>query len=735
MPTHVTSENPRTNQSTIPAIDRARQYLAKIPPALKGNRNHSLNEAAFNLVAAVGTSDLSFSDFEHLLLGYNASFQPPLPESEAKMTIRSAFNAAAQKFPDGKGNGNWIKAAISQSNGKAAPAANDGKKPIYDPKKEITPIPTPLPDGTRALLKAMFEPGEAVRIAAGTFGDDDEDVDSTTPRKDHPKDAGVTLTLEEWLRKLGEANGDPNKIFSVAGAEQPGLFLGLNPYKMGGTKDSDVTAFRHVLIENDTIPIAEQWNLIVQSNIPCTGVIFSGGRSLHAIVRVDAKNREEYDQRCKILFDHFDAYSIDRLNHNPGRLTRLPNCKRGDSRQELLALKIGSESFSQWLIDRDIEGIGELITLDALFAFDSESDPNLLLGQRWVCRGGSVLWVAQSGIGKSTMAMQAAVQWGLGRSLFGIQPVKALKSLVIQHENDIGDLSEMIKGVWLGMQLGDHKESVNQINKNLIIIRERSKTGENFLIAIRRLIDKHKPDLVWVDPLYTYMGDDISKQDVCSRFLCDGLGPITDATGVAWMFMHHTGKPSQDPGSRSKWKKHDHNYSGLGSSTLTNWIRAVVSFEAVTDNNQFVMRLGKRGKRAGAKDLNGHPTDTIYLAHATEGICWVQTEKPAELEEEQKPRRSRTTEGRTFTPGGKSGRPKAGDYEALTDLADSLAGMKVSYSRMRELFADLHGITSTTTFDRRLRELKQCGLIITDVDSGLYSAVPASERPIVTENQ
>jgi hypothetical protein len=37
--------------------------------------------------------------------------------------------------------------------------------------------------------------------------------------------------------------------------------------------------------------------------------------------------------------------------------------------------------------------------------------------------------------------------------------------------------------------------------------------------AWRRLIAKHKPDLVWIDPLLSYIGDDISKQSVCSQFL------------------------------------------------------------------------------------------------------------------------------------------------------------------------------------------------------------------------
>jgi RecA-family ATPase len=49
--------------------------------------------------------------------------------------------------------------------------------------------------------------------------------------------------------------------------------------------------------------------------------------------------------------------------------------------------------------------------------------------------------------------MQAAILWGLGRECFGIVPVKPLKSLLIQAENDAGDLAEMRDGVIAGLDL------------------------------------------------------------------------------------------------------------------------------------------------------------------------------------------------------------------------------------------------------------------------------------------
>ena len=61
-----------------------------------------------------------------------------------------------------------------------------------------------------------------------------------------------------------------------------------------GSKDEHVTKYRHVLVEFDHIPsLEEQWNLINEAKLPCTAVISSGNKSLHAWVRVDADNLAE----------------------------------------------------------------------------------------------------------------------------------------------------------------------------------------------------------------------------------------------------------------------------------------------------------------------------------------------------------------------------------------------------------------------------------------------------------
>ncbi|HYF37010.1 MAG TPA: AAA family ATPase, partial [Prosthecobacter sp.] len=395
-----------------------------------------------------------------------------------------------------------------------------------------------MANGAEELLLAAFEAGEGIRICLATTNEEGREV---------PRDQGITLSREEWLHKLEENGGNPNGI--LRSSANNGIFISVNPLKLGGSKDADVTAYRHALLEFDNISQQEQWNIIVQSGIPCAAVIYSGGKSLHAWVKVDAQDRKEYDERVAILYNHFEAYKPDVKNKNPSRFSRLPNCVRGPKRQELLALKIGAESFSEWMISQDAEDLGQEITIASLLEFRAEEDPNCILGDRWLCRGGSCLFVGQSGIGKSSLAVQAAILWSLDMSLFGIKPKRALRSLFIQAENDLGDIAEMFQGVWQGMNLpgADKPEVIRQVNDNVFFRTIDSLTGYDFTQAVRRLIDKYKPDLVWLDPLLSYIGDDISKQSVCSQFLRNWLNPISKATGVCWMMMHHTNKPPSDP--------------------------------------------------------------------------------------------------------------------------------------------------------------------------------------------
>jgi len=65
-------------------------------------------------------------------------------------------------------------------------------------------------------------------------------------------------------------------------------------------------------------------------------------------------------------------------------------------------------------------------------------EKNNLLGNRFLCVEGGMLFVGPSGIGKSSASIQQDILWALGRPAFGIKPARPLRILTIQAENMTG---------------------------------------------------------------------------------------------------------------------------------------------------------------------------------------------------------------------------------------------------------------------------------------------------------
>ncbi|MBN8457555.1 MAG: AAA family ATPase [Verrucomicrobia bacterium] len=597
----------KSSTVTAPLPQRTLDYLEHGAP--EGRRNAELFDAACQLRDA----GQSLDDAESRLLA--RAVTDGLGDAESLTTIRSAFNGAARE-PMGP------------------PSGDHASRP--QPRR-VTGPPEPIEGGFPKLLAACFRPDEHVAIA-DTAADVNGEI---APRK------GVTLTTAEWLERV-DRKGGIDRVFST----KLGLFFRINPMTKGGSKDADVTSFRHTLVEFDRdkdgnpIPQAEQYRRIVESGLPVAVIIDSGNKSLHAIVRLNAPDAKEYRRRVDVVWKLFEGMDLDKQNRNPSRLSRCPDGWRtveGEvRRQSLLATNLGAASWDAWEAgqkEADAPSSDAIMPISLLATYDTSHDPNNILGKRWLCRGGSLVVVGQSGIGKSSLCMQLMILWALGLPAFNITPVRPLRSLLIQAENDVGDLAEMYQGVRRGMGITPEQEAI--LEENIIIYRDTTRTGSDFVHAASALVDRHKPDLAWADPLLNYIGDEISDQRVISEFCCKMLNAVSLSTGVVWCLLHHTGKPSRDPKASSHWTSSDLAYSGLGSSALTNWAReTAVLVRLKTQEGEpptFQFSMTKRRTRAGLRDTAGKTTDTIFLRHSTHGgICWEQCEPPPKIDKEAK---------------------------------------------------------------------------------------------------
>ena len=295
-------------------------------------------------------------------------------------------------------------------------------------------------------------------------------------------------------------------------------------------------------------------------------------------------------------------------------------------------------------------GLGAIthLTFNDLLTYDTENDTNTLIGNRWLCKGGSVLINAQSGIGKSSLTMQLAIGWalhGIGAFsevlTFGLIPVKPLKSLIMQAENDQGDQAEILQSVFCKYgrtQCGEAEREL--LNERLVFYRDNIHSGPEVIRVLETLVIKHAPDVVWIDPLMCYLGDDISDQKVVTQF-CNELNRISTKTGVLLAVIHHLPKPKENAARTDS----DLAYSGFGSSALTNWAREVITLQRVeTEDNQPLtcsLTMTKRRLRSNIKCFEkGAPTSRIYIRHSPtpdrHGMIWQQCFKPEPADDQPK---------------------------------------------------------------------------------------------------
>jgi hypothetical protein len=175
------------------------------------------------------------------------------------------------------------------------------------------------------LLNHGFSQGEGINIV----------TDYCAERgKARPQGFGKTAIREDWLRLL--AHESPPE-------SQAGAWVRMNPMSGLGTSDTNVTAFRFVLLEFDAFPESLQVAIFARLPLPVFAILTSGGKSVHAWIRIAAESVENYRKTVDAIFGSLSPLGIDLSNRNPSRLSRLPGARRtigamGDGRQRLLYL-------------------------------------------------------------------------------------------------------------------------------------------------------------------------------------------------------------------------------------------------------------------------------------------------------------------------------------------------------------------------------------------------------------
>ena len=368
-------------------------------------------------------------------------------------------------------------------------------------------------------------------------------------------------------------------------------------------------------------------------------------------------------------------------------------------------------------------------------------DTTILLGpqNRYICRGGKLVIVAPSGTGKSVTAYQAAACWSVGRPFLGLASSGVLKSLIIQAEDDEGDIGEVKES--LSQAMGFDESTTAQFRENIRIVRDDTHTGMNFLPALRAYVRAWPADLVWINPLVNFCPG-MSEERVLSEFLC-GLNAINENHAFAYVVTHHTSKPpaSKDGEARQAAKSpYARQYSAFGSSILTNWARAIINLEAVANDDsgrQFRFNFDKRGRRAGIKEEGegGHleTVTRIRARHSSREVTVKDKKFPMLLWEldEAATNAEESSRAKASEDGKRGGRPPKRNHAAFLDAARlkfPTEDTAVSWNVLTAVQENIEPLGKTTMAEM-VRQLVEEKLIRQRKDGLYWVPIPAESSP------
>ena len=318
-------------------LERARRYIAKCLPAISGQSGHN---ATF-YVAAVLVHGFALGEADALVLlrEFNQRCLPPWSEGELIHKIKSAANAV-HSFPRGYLMGDEME------NGRTYPA-----QPI--------PPPPPKPKFQRDVLRRIAgkvpDIKDTVRFLSERSPVNVERQDSASVlRHLYARGSGEKILIFTEMKSQGQCRWADDRSAFIQHRHLPAGNDGVwflpqpvsggffpNPRSDGNLSrrsEEAVSAFRYAVLESDEADADDWLRCLVQMPLRIACICESGKRSIHALVRLDAASKADWDRLMAPLKPVLITLGADRGALSAVRLSRLPQAMRGERCQRLLYL-------------------------------------------------------------------------------------------------------------------------------------------------------------------------------------------------------------------------------------------------------------------------------------------------------------------------------------------------------------------------------------------------------------
>ena len=381
-------------------------------------------------------------------------------------------------------------------------------------------------------LGTLFSPDDYVGYVTETF--EAEDGERKPTRGNYDRTAGQLI---EALKKCGDDLG------AVLGDYDPGTgaWIRFNPLDGKGVKNDNVTAFRFALIESDSMELGEQNAIIRELELPVACLVYSGGKSIHAIVHIDASSYEEYRTRVDYLYSvcEKNGMKVDKQNRNPSRLSRLPGAMRNGHKQFLVDTNIGKASWNEW---REwIESVSDDLPDPENMADAWDNLPQLAppLIEGVLRQGHKLLLAGPSKAGKSYALIELCCSIAEGHPWLGFSCAQG-KVMYVNLELDRASCLHRFRDVYEALGLSPkHLGSIDIWN-----LRGRSVPMDKLAPKLIRRAKKKDYIAIVIDPIYKVITGDENSANQMAAF-CNQFDKVCTELGCAVIYCHHHSKGSQ----------------------------------------------------------------------------------------------------------------------------------------------------------------------------------------------
>lgn len=386
-------------------------------------------------------------------------------------------------------------------------------------------------------LRALFEPSDHVAYVTESFLDKD---------RRRPTKGCWDRTAEQLIAELQACGED---LGSVLGDYDPavGAWICFNPVDGQGRRDANITEYRYALVESDEQDIDRQAAILHQMQLPLAALVYSGKKSLHAIVKMDAPDSAEYRKRVDYLYEvcRKNGLQIDQQNRNPSRLSRMPGILRDGQKQCLLETNTGKSCWQEW-VDWIESATDELPDTENLA--DTWADPPALappLIDNVLRQGHKMLLAGPSKAGKSFALIELCISIAEGRPWFGRFGCAQGKVLYINLELDRASCLHRFRDVYDALDLApDHVSNIDLWN-----LRGASVPMDKLAPKLIRRAQRKNYIAVVLDPIYKVITGDENSADQMAKF-CNQFDLVCRELGCAVIYCHHHSKGAQG-GKRS----------------------------------------------------------------------------------------------------------------------------------------------------------------------------------------